>query len=469
MRSKVVPVMLSLWLHVFPSFAAAHDPAAAAAIRAGISSYNAGDYEAAVQAFRQAYTAEPDSETLYQLGKAYAMADWPVEAVDAFERYLSAAPPALSANRRLELGLAIDGQRRRIGTLALQVTPEEAHVALDGAVLDRAALSRPLAVRQGPHVLAASLDGYVTQVQSVEVRGRESALVRLVLVPERPPVREGLLGIQCPVPAVSILVDDRPVGTTPLEGPLMVSEGTHRLRLERSGYRPQTTSIRVTSAKTTRIGCDLPLLRPLVASGRLDLDFPETGAELRIDGTPATKSSVLPPGLHWVEIRHYGFLPWTRELGVDMGQVHRVDVVLTPTPAYVHDVEQRAQHRRSVSYVLGATGLGIAATALGIGLWNDSRYSDWKRERAALEDDYAGSSRAAGTPSELERRRNDVNGQLRSIHAVDIATAILGATGGVLLGSGAWLYFTADDFQRPARQPVSVRHATRELGVDLVW
>ncbi|MBN1608739.1 MAG: PEGA domain-containing protein [Polyangiaceae bacterium] len=468
-RFEALPVLLASCFYALTSFAGAPNPEAEAAIRDGKNSYNSGDYEAAIEAFKRAYAVEPDSETLYQLGKAYAMADWPVEAVDAFERYLDAAPPNLSAERRSELAGAIEGQKRRVGTIVLQVTPEQASVTLDDTLLDRTAVAGPLAVRQGFHVIAASLDGYVPQARSVQVRGTRSELIRLILVPEKPPVHEGLLGIQCQVPAVSVLVDERQLATTPLEEPIMLPEGVHRLRLERSGYRPQTTTISVSRARTTRVECDLPIVQPLAASGRLELDFPETGTVLLVDGAPAAKSSVLPPGLHWVEIRHYGFLPWSSALRVDAGQVHRVNVVLTPTPSYVQDIEQRAQRRRTWSYVLGATGIAVAGTALGIGLWNDGRYSDWEHARTELDKDYRASGPSAPTAAELEPRRDDVNDQLRSIHAVDIATAVLGVAGGMLLGSGAWLFFTTEAPPHPLRESAAVRRVRQGVGVNLDW
>lgn len=458
-------VWLTCCLCSVTSFARPNE-AAEAAIRDGKNSYNSGDYEAAVQSFEQAFALERDDEILYQLGKAYAMADWPVEAVDAFERYVDAAPPTLSAQRRLELAEAIEGQKRRIGTVVLEVRPGQARVTLDGAALDRASYTKPIRVRQGSHVLAASLDGYVPQVQAVQIRGRTSELVRLALLPVPRPAYDGLLEIECQLPEVSVLIDDRRVATTPLRELIVLGEGLHRLRLERTGYRQQTATVRITRTKTTQVQCDLPVAQPLVASGRLELDLAETGAVLLVDGAPADKSNVLPPGLHRVEVRHYGFLPWTRELRVDAGGVNRIHVALTPTPAYVHDSEQRAQHHRTWSYVLGATGIALAGTALGIGLWNDSRYSDWEHERSELQNAYSGSAAAA---AELEPERRDVNSELRSIHAVDIATAMLGVAGGMLLGSGALFFFTAEDPQHPRSQSTAAGGARPGLGVNVLW
>jgi hypothetical protein len=188
-----------------------------------------------------------------------------------------------------------------------------------------------------------------------------------------------------------------------------------------------------------------------------------------VDGTRADKSSLLPAGMHSVEIRHYGFESWTRDLRVDAGLVNRVSVVLAPTPAYLHDVEQRAHHRRTWSYVLAGTGLAIAGTALGIGLWNESRYQDWKQKRSDLENAYQATGPHPATAADLEPRKNDVNSQLRSIHALDVVTAMLGVAGGMLVGSGALLYFSTEDPRRQRGNSSTGRRPPLGVGMNIAW
>ena len=457
----------AIWACTAPSFAAPPNPTAEAAIRDGKNSYNSGDYEAAIQSFRLAYTAAAGSEVLYQLGKAYAMADWPVEAVDAFERYLSATQ--MSDERRREVANAIEGQRKCIGSLIVQVTPENADVKVDDALLAHNAYAMPLPMRQGPHVVSASLDGYLPQIQSVQVRASKPSVVSLVLSPVVPLVNDGLLAVRCPLPAVTVLVDNRQVATTPVEEPLFVPEGTHRLSLERAGYQSQNTIIQVSRAKTTTLDCRLPITQPLESSGQLSLDIPVNEALVIIDGSRAERSNPLPPGLHSVAIRQYGFEPWVRLLRVDTGSVQQVKVILTPTPAYVHDIEQRARARRNWSYVLGGAGAAIAGTALGLGLWNNGRYSDWKQKRTALEQAYQVPVADAAAAAQLEQRRNDVNNQLRSIHSVDIVTAMLGIAGGMLLGSSTLLLLTAEEPLHQHGQPTAWRRGPQGIELNVAW
>ncbi len=464
-------LLIPLATYVFAArvLAATPNPISEAAVKEGKHNYNAGDYAAAIHAFKRAYSVQSDNEVLYQLGKAYAMGDWPVESIEAFERYLSAAGPSLPSKRRLEIVEAIEGQQRRVGSLIFEITPRDAKVVLDETILERPLRAKPLPVRQGGHVVAVSLDGYHAQTQSIQVHGRKTETVKIALAAVEPPVYDGLLGIRCQLPSVSVLLDDRQVALTPVAEPLLIPEGHHRLRLERAGYQAQAAAVHITRAKTTEIECDLRLSQPLESSGRLELEFPETGALVLIDGTPAAKSNLLPPGPHSVEIRHYGFESWTHELHVNAGGANRVNVVLTPTPAYQQDIEQRAQYRRTWSYVLGATGIAVVGTALGIGLWNDGRFGDWKQKRSALEDAYQASGPGTPTAAELESRRNDANSQLHSIHAVDIVTAILGATGAMLLGSSTVLYFTTESPRRQRGTGFAVRNASQGVGMNVAW
>ncbi len=378
-------VFLTLCVCAARAFGAPPNPTAEAAIRDGKSRYNSGDYEGAIESFKLAYSAQADSEILYQLGKSYAMADWPVQAVDAFERYLDASQ--VSEERRREVASAIVGQRRRIGSLVVQVTPADAIVEVDDTPLARSAHGMPLPVRHGSHVVSASLDGYLPETRSVRVGAGKTGVVKFVLSPVAPPARDGLLTVRCSLPSVTVLVDDHQVATTPAEQPILIPEGTHRLRLERPGYQSQTTTVRVSRNTATSIHCQLPVAQPLASSGQLSLDLSESEAVVLIDGVRADRSNVLPPGLHAVEVRHYGFEPWVRQLRVDAGSTHHVDVILNPTRAYLHDIEERARQRRNWSYVLGATGVAIAGTALGVGVWNQGRYIDWKHERTELEQD----------------------------------------------------------------------------------
>jgi hypothetical protein len=59
-----------------------------------------------------------------------------------------------------------------------------------------------------------------------------------------------------------VLVDDVLVGTTPLDHPLPVAPGSHRVRLQKEGYQPYSTSVDVEPAGEARVDAKLPLIPP---------------------------------------------------------------------------------------------------------------------------------------------------------------------------------------------------------------
>jgi len=72
-----------------------------------------------------------------------------------------------------------------------------------------------------------------------------------------PPVAfEGSLVIASKPDGASVLVDGRPVGTTPMTVPSL-SAGSHAIRLELAGYNVWTSSVRVAAGKMNRVTASL--------------------------------------------------------------------------------------------------------------------------------------------------------------------------------------------------------------------
>ncbi len=62
-----------------------------------------------------------------------------------------------------------------------------------------------------------------------------------------------------------------------------------------------------------------------------------------------------------------------------------------------------------------------------------------------------------------------MNSELRSIHSVDIATAMLGVAGGMLLGSGTLLLLTTKEAPRGHGQSLALQQARRRIGMNVAW
>jgi len=110
----------------------------------------------------------------------------------------------------------------------------------------------------------------------------------------------------------------------------------------------------------------------------------------------------------------------------------------TPTPSSAPTVDTAdpfAKHR-TLAYVLGGVGLGVAAGAGGLLLWNDGRYGDWKREDTDLQQTIAGN----GASDETNLRQSANNDLLQSIRTVDVVTLVGGVVGLGLVGTGVYFY-----------------------------
>jgi hypothetical protein len=139
---------------------------------------------------------------------------------------------------------------------------------------------------------------------------------------------------------------------------------------------------------------------------------------VRIDGQPYD-GAPLPLGPHHVEVTRDGFRSEARTISLGPGQVAVFDSVLMPTAETVRREAAVVRRQKILSVTLASVGAAIAATGVGIFVWNSRRYDDWSTGSNASLD------RAIGI-----QRTDDLS----------IGLMILG--GGTLLG-GSWLFFAA--------------------------
>jgi hypothetical protein len=146
--------------------------------------------EAAVE-FRRAYDISPNYAVLYNLGQAFAALGRPVEAVDAFERYLAEGGTRIRQPRRAEVDAELARQRSRIATLTLNVEPRDAAVRIDDQELGSGALSSPIRLAMGSHTLIASREGYRTLEREIDLTTEKNLRIDLELevLPEPSPPR----------------------------------------------------------------------------------------------------------------------------------------------------------------------------------------------------------------------------------------------------------------------------------------
>jgi hypothetical protein len=149
-----------------------------------------GQLEGAIVEFQRSYDLTHHFAVLYNIGQVYVSLARPVEAVDAYERYLADGGRKVPADRRAEVEKEIVRQKARIATLEFRGLPRGAIVRVDGNEVGRAPIFAPVRVGVGKHSIAASAEGYDSAEKEVVVAGEDRKAVDLVLakrVVETPP------------------------------------------------------------------------------------------------------------------------------------------------------------------------------------------------------------------------------------------------------------------------------------------
>jgi hypothetical protein len=164
-----------------------------------------GQLAEAIVEFRRSYDLTHHFAVLYNIGQVCVSLAKPVEAVDAYERYLVGGGKSIPAARRAEVEKEIARQKARIATLEFRGLPEGALVRLDGKEIGKAPVAAPVRVGVGTHTIAASAEGYDPGETEVTVAGEDQQVVELVLTKhavEAPPP---------PPPAAPVVAPSAPV------------------------------------------------------------------------------------------------------------------------------------------------------------------------------------------------------------------------------------------------------------------
>lgn len=260
--------------------------AAESAFSAAHRLFEAGDYEAARDRYREAYRLAPHPYTLYNLALTYErLLDYDA-AIDAFQRYLEQPLGPDRQTQRVERSLRLLGERtlRRLRSLPARVSvsaiPEAAQVTIQAS--DRAGAQPPQPLQKartptvfqvpaGRYLLRYQAPGYLPEEVEIDAHVGQALLVQRNLR-----YRQRPLSVVA-IPPARLFLDDRPLGATPYRG--LTEVGPHRLRLERLFYLTHAEQLAVAPAAAPAAyrvrlepsGLSELLLGGLVAGGAMGL------------------------------------------------------------------------------------------------------------------------------------------------------------------------------------------------------
>jgi len=141
-----------------------------------------GQLEGAIVEFQRSYDLTHHFAVLYNIGQVFVSLARPVDAVDAYERYLADGGKKVPAARRAEVEKEIVRQKARIATLEIRALPQGASLRLDGNEIGKAPIYAPVRVGVGKHTITASAEGYDSAERDVIVAGEDHKVVELALI-----------------------------------------------------------------------------------------------------------------------------------------------------------------------------------------------------------------------------------------------------------------------------------------------
>jgi hypothetical protein len=166
-------------------------------LREGAQHYERAEFADALEKFERAYAVFPSPKLLFNIGQASREVGRPVEAMDAFERFLAQAADA-PAEMTAEAKRSMTELGEKVGKLLIECPVPGAEIAVDGKKVGEAPIQNLVRVAPGRHQVTATHAGSTpaiesvlvaaATVQTVVIRPRSLAeVVAAVRVPEPPP------------------------------------------------------------------------------------------------------------------------------------------------------------------------------------------------------------------------------------------------------------------------------------------
>jgi PEGA domain len=134
------------------------------------------------------------------------------------------------------------------------------------------------------------------------------------------------------LPGALVFVDDLPVGTTPLAGPITVDLGRRSFRITKPGYQDQELTRDIPGG--SQLTFDVVLER-VVDEGQLRV-VASSGATIRIDGGIVGREAwtgMLAAGEHTLRVTGDGMRPYDKEISIVAGQTRTLYVSLEAEPS----------------------------------------------------------------------------------------------------------------------------------------
>ena len=387
MRLHRTAIVLCLALGPATALAQQPPPAAVAEAREryqrGIDLFEERNYDAAMAEFQRAYELTRNPAVLFNISATHELTGHFVEALDAMLDYERRAPAAAVAQRSADVDAALARLRSRIGTIVIRFEAAGLDVRIDGLQRPPSSGNVEIRVPAGRHRVSLAAPHYQAREAEFDVSGGSTIVISEALVPER-----AFMAVECNVPGAEVLVDGRPLATTPITSPLPVPEGSHHVVVRRPGYTTYETDVNSVGAGA-RVRADLAWADPMPrdVGARVTLQANEPDVVAMIDGRRIASdgTALVPPGRHTLRVERMDFLPDEREVDLAAGRDNALSVFLMPTPAYREAYSSSRRRALITGGVVLGLGLGVLGGGAALFFINEGTLSNAEASRDANE------------------------------------------------------------------------------------
>jgi hypothetical protein len=174
----------------------------------GSKLYQQGDVAGALEKFEAAYVTFPSPKLMFNIGQADRDLGRPVEAIEAFQRFLAEASDA-SPETLADAHKSVAELRKKLGKVRIDCDTAGAEVSVDGKTVGVTPLPELIWTTPGRHQVAAIHVSAAPTIETVDVEAGSTRTVALRLIPLVAPVAPApapaseaapTLGLQAPPP-----------------------------------------------------------------------------------------------------------------------------------------------------------------------------------------------------------------------------------------------------------------------------
>jgi len=148
-------------------------------MQSGVKLLEAKDYLGALAVFRDAYARFPSPKILLNIGTTLKLLDRNAEAANTYQRYLD--DKDADKGRRAEIGGILATIDKTVGTVEVEVAPNDGEVQLGDGDWQPAASVKLMRVPAGKIAVRARKDGYKPDEKSAQLNPGEHVQISIVL------------------------------------------------------------------------------------------------------------------------------------------------------------------------------------------------------------------------------------------------------------------------------------------------